>query len=559
MSVAVFEPYSLIFDRDGQPLENGYLWFGTAAQNPQTNPIVVYWDQAGTQIAAQPIRTSGGYPMRNGAPARVYVNADDYSLTIRDKNQRLVSSQLNAAVFGSAFVGFMQAGTGAVTRTVQAKLRDVVNAADFGVVADGLTDNSAYLAAALASLSSGGTLMLPRGTTLFSSTLNMPTAATRIAGVGDASVLSYTGAGVAINFNGKAYCAIESLKLMTTTGTVGVDLPILSHFWQVIGAHIRGFSTAGVRGTSVFYGTLTQSDVEQNAVGLLGVQEFNGNFIHSNSFRGNLRGVYLRDVALNSDGNQIINNEMEDSGRAGTVAFIDIEGADGTIIQANRMEASVAGLTGYVYVHGGTGIGIGNQVVNNYMAGGAAGVPSIVIGAGGGSGIKHTIVRDNICLSADGSSNAIVIRSDAQYTSLTANRRYLGDGAYSVSNAGSNTSLTWTDDQAFTATLTGCTTTPTAGWKYQIANGVVTIWAQLINGISNSVACTITGLPTLARPVNTQTVLVPIQNNGAWSVGTAAIDSAGLITLSTSVISGGAFAAANGKGLGACAITYPIN
>ena len=142
MSVAVFEPYSLIFDRDGQPLENGYLWFGTAAQNPQTNPIVVYWDQAGTQIAAQPIRTSGGYPVRNGAPARVYVNADDYSLVIRDKNQRLISSQLNAAVFGSAFVGFMQAGTGAVTRTAEAKMRETASAADFGAVSDGVTDDT---------------------------------------------------------------------------------------------------------------------------------------------------------------------------------------------------------------------------------------------------------------------------------------------------------------------------------------------------------------------------------------------------------------------------------
>lgn len=163
MSVAVFEPYSLIFDRDGQPLENGYLWFGTAAQNPQTNPIVVYWDQAGTQIAAQPIRTSGGYPVRNGAPARVYVNADDYSLVVRDKNQRLISSQLNAAVFGSAFVGFMQSGTGAVARTVQAKLRETVSVKDFGAVGDGVTDDTVAFNDALAT---GKQVDVPDGTYL---------------------------------------------------------------------------------------------------------------------------------------------------------------------------------------------------------------------------------------------------------------------------------------------------------------------------------------------------------------------------------------------------------
>ena len=150
MTVAVFDPYSLIFDRDGQPLENGYLWFGTAAQNPQTNPIIVYWDQAGTQIAAQPIRTSGGYPVRNGAPARVYLNADDYSLTIRDKNQRLVSSQLNAAQFGAAFVNFLQAGTGAVTRTAQDKMRETVSVTDFGAVGDGITNDRAAIQAAFA-------------------------------------------------------------------------------------------------------------------------------------------------------------------------------------------------------------------------------------------------------------------------------------------------------------------------------------------------------------------------------------------------------------------------
>jgi hypothetical protein len=161
MSVAVFEPYSLIFDRDGQPLENGYLWFGTAAQNPQTNPIVVYWDQAGTQIAAQPIRTSGGYPVRNGAPARVYVNADDYSLVVRDKNQRLISSQLTAPVFGSAFVGFLQSGTGAVTRTVQAKLRETVSVSDFGAAGDGIIDDTIPFQAAIASFgASSGQLLV---------------------------------------------------------------------------------------------------------------------------------------------------------------------------------------------------------------------------------------------------------------------------------------------------------------------------------------------------------------------------------------------------------------
>jgi hypothetical protein len=54
-----------------------------------------------------------------------------------------------AASGGSSAIGFLQAGTGAVARTVQAKMRDVVNAADFGAVADDSTDNTALIQAAL--------------------------------------------------------------------------------------------------------------------------------------------------------------------------------------------------------------------------------------------------------------------------------------------------------------------------------------------------------------------------------------------------------------------------
>jgi hypothetical protein len=52
----------------------------------------------------------------------------------------------------AATLDFLQAGTGAVTRTAQAKMRDLAGATDFGAIADGVTDNtSAILAAATTS------------------------------------------------------------------------------------------------------------------------------------------------------------------------------------------------------------------------------------------------------------------------------------------------------------------------------------------------------------------------------------------------------------------------
>lgn len=72
---------------------------------------------------------------------------------------------------GSALVGFLQAGTGAAARTLQAKGRDVVSVKDFGATGDGVADDTAEIQAAL---DSGAKLILvPAGTYLVTSGLAM--------------------------------------------------------------------------------------------------------------------------------------------------------------------------------------------------------------------------------------------------------------------------------------------------------------------------------------------------------------------------------------------------
>lgn len=95
--LSIKSPYNLFFDVDGTALEDGYIYIGQPNLNPLVNPLPIFWDKDGLYPAAQPIRTIGGYPSRNGSPSLVYIDMssyDDYSILINDKHGDLVYSSL---------------------------------------------------------------------------------------------------------------------------------------------------------------------------------------------------------------------------------------------------------------------------------------------------------------------------------------------------------------------------------------------------------------------------------------------------------------------------------
>lgn len=57
---------------------------------------------------------------------------------------------------GISTLSFLQAGTGAVARDAQSKMREVVSVADFGAVGNGATDDTSVIQAAIDSLGAGG-------------------------------------------------------------------------------------------------------------------------------------------------------------------------------------------------------------------------------------------------------------------------------------------------------------------------------------------------------------------------------------------------------------------
>jgi hypothetical protein len=82
-------PYPIFTDLDGSPLDDGYLYIGDQNDDPETNPIQVFWDSALTIPATQPIRTNSGYAWRNGTPGLLYT-AGPFSITIRNKRNEFV-------------------------------------------------------------------------------------------------------------------------------------------------------------------------------------------------------------------------------------------------------------------------------------------------------------------------------------------------------------------------------------------------------------------------------------------------------------------------------------
>ncbi len=178
--LAIQSPFPQYYDVDGSPLDAGYVYFGVANDNPETNPITVYWDAAGTQPAAQPLRTKNGVIYRSGKPALVYANSD-YSITIKSKFGDLVSYEKSskdwtaslqiqsnlAASSGLSLIGFIQSGTGAVARTGQDKNREIKSVEDFGAIGDGsLTTAQMYAALSVAwnsALADNHDLLMPAG------------------------------------------------------------------------------------------------------------------------------------------------------------------------------------------------------------------------------------------------------------------------------------------------------------------------------------------------------------------------------------------------------------
>lgn len=77
-------------DQYGAPLDLGQIYIGQPNTDPRQNPMTVYWDEAQTTPAAQPLATLNGFVARAGTVAEVFVNPP-YSIYVQDsRGQQLM-------------------------------------------------------------------------------------------------------------------------------------------------------------------------------------------------------------------------------------------------------------------------------------------------------------------------------------------------------------------------------------------------------------------------------------------------------------------------------------
>lgn len=245
---SVSEPFPTFHDRDGQPLDAGYIYLGTAGLPALTNQIPVFVDAALTIPVTQPIRTMNGFPQYQGAACRLYVNADDFSIAVNQSDNTLVFSSLNATLripfaattgtITSDRVTYLEGGVGATTRILTSKLQESVSVFDFMTLAQIadvragtlLVDVTAPINAAIAA---AGEIFFPQGSyrvsndgTPTSGAIDIPNGAgpktLRGAGRGLAIIHNY-GLGPCVTSIGNLLFNNISLRVcdLTIQGTVG--------------------------------------------------------------------------------------------------------------------------------------------------------------------------------------------------------------------------------------------------------------------------------------------------------------------------------------------------
>jgi hypothetical protein len=221
------------------------------------------------------------------------------ALSAADLVEVVAFSQINAiGSVPSANSTFLQSGTGAVQRTVDSKLKDVVSAKDFGAGAGG-ADDSTKIQAAIDALAAagGGTLYFPAGTYNLQAQLIFPSNV-HYKGEGKQSLLKVNSTpGPTYVFN-QASADVDNVVFDGLGFDGSINYPANSQVYKQTYANVNAaIRTGGIKATRIVVQNCFFNELSLGAIDINGFESSNitiqNNYFYKASYRSKVINVRL--------------------------------------------------------------------------------------------------------------------------------------------------------------------------------------------------------------------------------------------------------------------------
>ena len=228
-------PKLQFFTAAGAPLSGGRVYTYSAGTS---TPYPTYTDSTGSVANTNPVVLDA-----RGEASIWLEQGKAYKIELRDSANVLIYTQDGLTSQGDlSTLYFTQAGTGAVARPVQSKLRDLVSITDFGAVSGNIVTTQINLAiAAAASLGKKG-IFFPAGNWYLD------------AGVNWSSGVNWYGEGVeSTRIDAASFPTASGLPMVTITSAPG---------WKISGIRFEGGNKAsGIKATDSYWGRMEMCHV----------------------------------------------------------------------------------------------------------------------------------------------------------------------------------------------------------------------------------------------------------------------------------------------------------